>query len=196
MEWEAHAPTWTTLYRALAHPKNRYRYGALLPEEEAPSPSRRRGLLVLPVPEGRLVLANRPLPGLEDLGQRPVRSGPFLLTWGRGPRDPAQRARFLVSPSWVRERWRSLEGRLQGYRWPREEKRLRNRLLKAARDLVRTANQATREIQRASRYALLPPPTAQRWDKAVRRTLRRTLTGLGLTREEIEQVMTKLKTVR
>jgi len=167
--WES--PTWEALRRALAHPGNRYRYGLLLPPGELP-PQEREGLRVFPLPEGGwLVLSREVRVGnleLQDLAQRPLRVGPFLLTWGGMKRDKTRRARFLVSPAWVREKQKELERLVGSFRWPHDRKRVWVLVLAEARRLVGT--------------------TANRWDKAVRRALRKALTGLGLTRGEISEL--------
>ncbi|WP_420530084.1 hypothetical protein, partial [Klebsiella pneumoniae] len=47
----------------------------------------------------------------------------------------------------------------------------------------------TREVREAAKVGFLPPATANRWDKAVRRSLRKALTGLGLTKGEISELL-------
>lgn len=187
--WES--PTWEALRRALAHPGNRYRYGLLLPPGELP-PQEREGLRVFPLPEGGwLVLSREVRVGnleLQDLAQRPLRVGPFLLTWGGMKRDKTRRARFLVSPAWVREKQKELERLVGSFRWPHDRKRVWVLVLAEARRLVGRVNALTREIREASKVGFLPPSTANRWDKAVRRALRKALTGLGLTRGEISEL--------
>lgn len=185
-------PVWKALHRALAHPGNRYRYGLLLPPGERP-PREREGLRAFPLPEGgRLVLSREARVGnleLQDLAQRPLRVGPFLLTWGGMRRDKTQRARFLVSPAWVRERQREMERLVGSFRWPHDRKRVKPLVLAEARRLVGRTNALTREVREAAKVGFLPPATANRWDKAVRRSLRKALTGLGLTKGEISELL-------
>ncbi|RTI41946.1 hypothetical protein CSW18_02405 [Thermus scotoductus] len=185
-------PVWKALHRALAHPGNRYRYGLLLPPGERP-PREREGLRAFPLPEGGwLVLSREARVGnleLQDLAQRPLRVGPFLLTWGGMRRDKTQRARFLVSPAWVRERQREMERLVGSFRWPHDRKRVKPLVLAEARRLVGRTNALTREVREAAKVGFLPPATANRWDKAVRRSLRKALTGLGLTKGEISELL-------
>ena len=126
---------------------------------------------------------------LQDLAQRPLRVGPFLLTWGGMRRDKTQRARFLVSPAWVRERQREMERLVGSFRWPHDRKRVKPLVLAEARRLVGRTNALTREVREAAKVGFLPPATANRWDKAVRRSLRKALTGLGLTKGEISELL-------
>jgi len=44
-------------------------------------------------------------------------------------------------------------------------------------------------VREAAKVGFLPPATANRWDKAARRSLRKALTGLGLTKGEIQELL-------
>ncbi|KIX84834.1 hypothetical protein [Thermus filiformis] len=172
---------WEALYRLSVHPRTRgaYRYGLLIP---GPPQSKPRAIAHHPwpwtrlyrVPEGWLVLSREPeVAGytLEDLSQRPIRTGPFLLLWGRAPWDGEARFRFLVSPRWVREKARYIDRVTRGLTWPAGKP-------KAPLQVIKAVNEVTREVLAAwEAGGFLPYPTANRWDKTVRRRLWRFLTG-------------------
>jgi hypothetical protein len=107
---------------------------------------------------------------LFDLSQHPIRTGPYLLTWGAMKHDRSQRARVMVSPRWVREKARYVNWVTQGLTWPRGK-------VKTARQVLKAVNQVTREIRHAARYAMIPPETARRWNKLIKRSLWRFFTG-------------------
>ncbi|ETN89598.1 hypothetical protein CSW37_11355 [Thermus scotoductus] len=189
---------WGTLYRSLAHPGNRYRYALLIPGPPQAKPRevahhRTRGTRLFRVPEGWLILSAHPeVRGLQlkDLSQHPIRTGPFLLTWGRASYDPNPRARLLVSPRWVREKARYVSWVTHGLTWPGGK-------VKAAPQVLKAVNQVTREIRYANRWGFLPPETARRWDKLVRRNLWRFLTSTAkLSRKEAKVLVRRALKVR
>lgn len=176
---------WAELRRALSRP-NLYRYGLLIPGHPSQKPRavahhRTPGTRLFRVPEGWLILSAHPeVRGLQlqDLSQHPIRTGPYLLTWGAMKHDRSQRARLMVSPRWVREKARYINWVTQGLTWPGGKP-------KAPRQVLKAVNAVTREILHAGKYALIPPDTARRWNKLVRRTLWRFFTGtLKLKRKE------------
>lgn len=178
------------LRRALARP-NLYRYGLLIPGHPSQKPRavahyRTPGTRIMRVPEGWLVLSRYPeVRGLQlhDLSQHPIYVGPFVLTWGAMTHDRNRRARLMVSPRWVREKARYINWVTQGLTWPGGKP-------KAARQVLKAVNAVTREILHAGKYALIPPDTARRWNKLVRRALWRFFTGtLKLKGEEARVLM-------
>lgn len=182
--------SWADLHRALARP-NRYRYGLLVPGHPSQKPRaiahhRTPGTRLFRVPEGWLILSRYPevqALQLQDLSQHPIRTGPYLLTWGAMKHDRSQRARLMVSPRWVREKARYVAWVTQGLTWPAGKP-------KAPRQVLKAVNAVTREILHASKYALLPWDTARRWNKLVRKNLWRFFTGtLRLGRKEVKALL-------
>ncbi|MGV2479840.1 UNVERIFIED_CONTAM: hypothetical protein IGO34_23785 [Salmonella enterica subsp. enterica serovar Weltevreden] len=69
--------------------------------------------------------------------------------------------------------------------------------VKAAPQVLKAVNQVTREIRYANRWGFLPPETARRWDKLVRRNLWRFLTSTAkLSRKEAKVLVRRALKVR
>ncbi|RTH23794.1 hypothetical protein [Thermus scotoductus] len=69
--------------------------------------------------------------------------------------------------------------------------------VQAAPQVLKAVNQVTRELRYANRWGSLPPETARRWDKLVRRHLWPLLTSTAkLSRKEAKLLVPRALTVR
>jgi len=101
---------------------------------------------------------------LEDLSQRPIQTGPFPRLWGWAPWDGEARFRFPVSPGGC--------GRRPGPfpRGPGPD--LAGREAQGPLQAIKAVNQVTREVLPYwETGSFLAYPTANRWEKTVRRSL-------------------------